>query len=164
MASKKTIEVLESIEELHNKLKSSKDFQVQKRIQCLILLKKNRFAKRTRLADHLCIGYSTLKRWLSDYRENGLTGYLHLGSANGRPTVISEEIHQALERKVNDSIDSFRSYQEAYLWVQKEFGVEINYQTLRGHMVRNMGTKLKVPRKSHYKKDEQAIEAFLKTT
>lgn len=164
MASKKIIEIIESVEELHKSLKLSKDFQVQKRIQCLILLKENRFKKRTDLADYLCIGYSTLKRWLKDYRENGLSGYLQLGSANGRPTVISEEIHQALEKKVNDSIDSFRSYQEAQLWVKDEFGEDIHYQTLRGYMIRNMGTKLKVPRKSHYKKDEQAIEAFLKTT
>ena len=85
-------------------------------------------------------------------------------SANGRPTVISEEIHQALEKKVNDSIDSFRSYQEAQLWVKDEFGEDIHYQTLRGYLIRNMGTKLKIPRKSPYKKDEQAIEAFLKTT
>ena len=30
-------------------------------------------------------------------------------------------------------------------------------------MIKHFMTKLKVPRKSHYKKDEQAIEAFFKT-
>ena len=31
-------------------------------------------------------------------------------------------------------------------------------------MVTHFKTKLKSPRKSHYQKDEQAIEAFFKTT
>ena len=40
----------------------------------------------------------------------------------------------------------------------------ISYTTLRNYMITNFKTKLKSPRKSHYKKDEQAIEAFKKTT
>lgn len=163
MATKKAILVTQSIEELRMELRSNRDFQVQKRIKCLILLKENRFKRRIHLADHLCIGYSTLKRWLHDYREKGLSGYLDLGKANGRPTVIPEQTHKALEEKVNDSEGSFGSYLEAQLWVRENFGIDINYQTLRAYMIRNMGTKLKVPRKSHYKKDGQAIEAFLKT-
>lgn len=164
MAIKKAIVVAESIEDLRDKLKSTRDFQVQKRIVCLILLKENRFKRRTQLADHLCIGYSTLKRWLKEYREDGLEAYLHLGSANGRPTVISPELHKVLQEKVNDPLASFHSYRDVWLWVNNDYGEAIAYQTIRQYLIRNMGTKLKVPRKSHYKKDEQAIEAFLKTT
>jgi len=31
-------------------------------------------------------------------------------------------------------------------------------------MIKHFKTKLKSPRKSHYKKDQQAVNAFLKTT
>ncbi len=41
---------------------------------------------------------------------------------------------------------------------------EINYHTLRSFMITNFDTKLKQPRKSHYKKDEEAFEAFKKTS
>ena len=39
----------------------------------------------------------------------------------------------------------------------------MKYNTLRTYLIRHFGTKLRMPRKSHYKKDEQAIEAFKKT-
>ena len=48
--------------------------------------------------------------------------------------------------------------------VLKNYSVEINYHTLRSFMIVNFGTKLKQPRKSHYKKDEEAFEAFKKTS
>ncbi|MGY0408373.1 MAG: hypothetical protein ACWIPJ_08480 [Polaribacter sp.] len=40
----------------------------------------------------------------------------------------------------------------------------MKYNTLRTYLIRHFKTKIKVPRKSHYKKDDQAIEAFFKTS
>ena len=54
-------------------------------------------------------------------------------------------------------------YQDAQRWVLENFATDINYHTLRDYMKKHFNTKLKVPRKSHIKKDEQAEENFLKT-
>jgi transposase len=42
--------------------------------------------------------------------------------------------------------------------------IEKKLNTVRAFMIRNFGTKLKTPRKSHYKKDEVAFDAFKKTS
>lgn len=53
-------------------------------------------------------------------------------------------------------------YNDAVIWVRNKHNIDINYHTLRSFMIVNFGTKLKQPRKSHYKKDEQAFETFKK--
>lgn len=164
MASKKTITVVESSSSLEALLRSSRDFQTQKRIQCLLLLKQGRFTKRQELSNYLCIGCSTLKRWLNTYRDKGIEAYLHKADRSGRPSRFSEELHDGLKEKVHNSTGSFNSYLEAKRWVKEQYNQDIPYQTLREYLIRNFKTKLKSPRKSHYKKDEQAIEAFKKTS
>jgi len=77
--------------------------------------------------------------------------------------VINSEIHKALAVKLNDSEEPLLGYRDAVLWVNNKYDLEIKYNTLRTYLIRHFKTKLKSPRKSHYKKDEQAIEAFLKT-
>ena len=58
----------------------------------------------------------------------------------------------------------YKGYNNAVLWIQQEFGYEIKYHTVRSFMIRNFGSKLKTPRKSHYKKDEVAFDTFKKTS
>ena len=120
--------------------------------------------KQEYIANHLCIGYSTLKRWYRSYRINGLTAFLRVVPTGVRKSVVSKEIHEALKEKLNDSSNPLLGYWHAVLWIESTFNVSINYQTIRKYMIKHFKTKLKVPRKSHYKKDNQAIEAFLKTT
>ena len=40
--------------------------------------------------------------------------------------------------------------------------MNINYHTLRYHLIKHSEAKLKTPRKSHVKKDDRVIDAFLK--
>ena len=54
-------------------------------------------------------------------------------------------------------------YWDAQKWVFDKYGVEIKYQRIREYLIQHFGTKLKVPRKSHYRKDVEAEKAFLKT-
>ena len=42
--------------------------------------------------------------------------------------------------------------------------VAVKYHWLSAYMIKCFKTKLKSPRKSHYKKDDQAVKAFLKTS
>ena len=81
-----------------------------------------------------------------------------------KASIISKEIHKKLSDKLNDSANPLKGYWEAQQWVRDNFGLEIKYNTLRTYLIRHFKTKIKTPRKSHYKKDDQAIEAFLKTS
>ncbi len=47
-------------------------------------------------------------------------------------------------------------YWHAVSWVKGNFNQDINYQTLRSYLIRHFQTNKKNPRKSHYKKDDEA--------
>jgi len=88
---------------------------------------------------------------------------LDIASGGLRKRSSLEVIHKELEDKLNNSRDPLLGYWGAVSWVRDNFGIEVKYNTLRTYLIRNFKTKLKSPRKSHYKKNEQAIEAFKKT-
>ncbi len=81
-----------------------------------------------------------------------------------RSKIVTDQIHEALAQRVNSSSNPFLGYWEAQAWVEQEYGVQMTYHWIRKYLIQHFKTKLKSPRKSHNKKEEQAIEAFLKTT
>lgn len=129
----------------------------------MIHTKESKFKGQLELANHLGVDYATVKRWLKQYREKGLTSLTQMKSGGKRPSVISSELHNKLSEKLNDSNNPLLGYWDAVLWVKSNHGIDLKYTTLREYLIRHFKTKLKEPRKSHYKKDEQAIEAFKKT-
>lgn len=157
------IEIKETAEFLQKLYSKEKDHRIRARLKCLILTKNQRFSSQYQLANHLSVDYATVKRWLKQYREEGLESLTQLNSGGKRKSVISEEVHQSLAQKVNDSNQPLLGYWDAVLWVKKKHNLDVKYNTLRTYLIRHFKTKLKSPRKSHYKKDDQAIQAFLKT-
>jgi len=129
----------------------------------LILIKESKLKGQLEVATHLGVDYATVKRWLKQYKEEGLDSLLKLKSGGKRKSVITADIHKSIEKKLNDSKEPLLGYWDAVLWIKEKHNLDINYHTLRDYLIRHFKTKLKSPRKSHYKKNEQAIEAFLKT-
>lgn len=78
--------------------------------------------------------------------------------------IITPEIHSGLSQRVHDSHNPFLGYWDAQNWVKQEYDLDIKYQRMREYLIQHFSIKLKTPRKSHYKKDEQAEKAFLKTS
>jgi len=164
MARQSKIEIKESLESLQNLYRKEKNHRIRTRIKCLILLKEKRFTNQLQLSLHIGVDYATVKRWLKQYKEEGLDSLIILKSGGKRRSVIDAKIHESLSIKLNDSNEPLLGYWDVVLWVKANHGVEIKYNTLRTYLIRHFQTKLKAPRKSHYKKDEQAFEAFKKTT
>ena len=156
-------DIEESLLELKNLRLKQPTLPKQKRVDCLIQLKTSKFKTRQELANHLGIHIRTQERWLAQYKTGGIASYIS-DEPQIRPSkIITPEIHDALESKVNSSDSPFLGYWEAQQWVEDTFNVQIKYHWLRKYLITHFKTKLKSPRKSHYKKDEQAIEAFFKT-
>ncbi len=163
MPTQSKITVTETPQALKNLLQASTNHWVKLKIRSLLLLQSGKLKRQKDIASHLSIGYSTIKEWYRDYSQNGIDTFLII-KAKGKPkSLISSEVHEALKLKLNNSNDPLLGYWDAVLWVKKHYQLDIKYATLRKYMITHFGTKLKSPRKSHYKKDEQAIEAFLKT-
>ena len=157
------LEITESISELKKIQKKQISIKAERRVICLILLKSKKFPKQELLADYLGIGRQCLVHWLSLYRKLGIEGILLSPSRTKPSKIITKEVHQGLSVKVNDAKNPLLGYWDAQRWVKEEFGVEVTYHWLRVYMIKNFKTKLKSPRKSHIKKDEQAAESFFKT-
>jgi transposase len=163
MSHASSIIIKETKEELLSAYHKQKNSRIKLKVKALILFQEGNYKKQEDLAMHLCIGYSTLRLWLRKYRDEGLKTYLKV-PARGKPKcLVTSDLHRALEDKLKDSGNPLQSYLEAVEWVKEEHGIKLGYHALRKYMIKHFKTKLKVPRKSHYKKDEQAIEAFFKT-
>ena len=83
---------------------------------------------------------------------------------NKQSKIITSEIHLGLSQRVNDPLNPFLGYWDAQIWVNETYGIDIKYQRIREYLKQHFKTKLKSPRKSHYKKNVEAEKAFLKTT
>ena len=164
MGKRAEISITESLSELNYKYKKCKDYRKRLRIMSLILTKEKKYKSREELSDFLGVSPKTLYSWTMVYKEFGIEKMLVISNGGKRREVVPRRIHKDLEAKLNNSTDPLLSYNEAVEWVKKEFNIELKYNTLRMYLNRNFGSKLKSPRKSHYKKDDQATKAFKKTT
>ncbi|MCT4603713.1 MAG: helix-turn-helix domain-containing protein, partial [Marinifilum sp.] len=70
------IQIRETESELCCAYRKTKDLRTKLRIKALILFKEGNFQKQEDLALHLCIGYSTLRRWLKKYTDEGFEKYI----------------------------------------------------------------------------------------
>lgn len=164
MGRQSNIIIKESLKDLTELLKKESNPKLKLRLKCLIYTKEKKYATQTILATHIGIDYSSLKRWLKLYKEEGLASYLRIKSGGNKASIITPEIHQKLEEKLHDSSNPLKGYWEAQQWINTNFGLAMKYNTVRTYLIRHFKTKIKTPRTSHYKKDEQAIEAFFKTS
>ena len=164
MGKQAEIYIKESLSELKSLYKKTKNSRKKLRILSLILTKENKFNTREHLAIHLGVDAKTLYKWTKTYNKFGLQQMLIISSGGKRRETVPSKIHNDLEKKLHNSKSPLLGYTDAVEWVKNEFNIDLNYHTLRSYMIRHYGTKLKTPRKSHYKKDEKAFETFKKTS
>jgi hypothetical protein len=164
MAIAKDFAIKESISESNLLRKQQLNFKFEKRIIWLLETKKNRFKTRKLLTDYLDINSRTGERWTQKYINSGISRLLSDAPKNIKLRIATPEIHAGLSKRVYSSENPFLGYWDAVQWGEKEYNVEIQYHNLRKYLIQHFKTKLKTPRKSHYRKDDKAVEAFLKTT
>ena len=163
MGKRAYLEVTESLSELNQLRLKQKNLRLEKRIKCLMDIKTERFDTRQELADYLSVHIRTMERWLANFKTGGIVSMLTEKPKKKGSKIISQEIHIGLEQRVNDPHNPFLGYWDAHQWVLSNYGVAVKYQRIREYLIQHFSTKLKVPRKSHYKKDDEAEKAFLKT-
>ena len=129
----------------------------------MVAIKTKRFKTRKSLSDYLGVTVRTSERWSQKYITKGLDGLLSDEPKNLKSRIITPEIHAGLSKRVNDPHKPFLGYWDAQQWVNTTYEVDVKYQRIREYLKQHFKTKLKSPRKSHYKKDPEAEKAFLKT-
>jgi len=164
MPKKISVLVLESEKELQLLLNKSTTDRVRGRLKALLLLKKGTISYQSELAAKLGFNEKTIRDWLKHYEKEGLSNFLKIRVGGNRKSVLTQEIILFLEEQLNNPQTTITSYVELQQLICETFKEDINYKTLYNYCTRVFKSKLKVSRKSHYKKDDQAIEVFKKTT
>lgn len=166
MSAPKSIQVKESISELKKLLKSVPRL-IFPRIRMLLEIKKYEssggISKRI-LADSIGVNHNSIQTWRTLYLKGGIEQLIKYTKNEGRPTILTNEEHEAIKSKLNDSKNGLRGYVELLDWVERTFKKEIKYNTLLKYTNREFGASVKVARKSHVKKDPEAVSAFKKTS
>lgn len=96
------------------------------------------------------------------YREHGYESLLKHNQGGKRREAIDAKTHKAIEKRLLSPTNGFTSYKQLQEWVDEHYIKDIKYITLLKYVQTKFGAKLKVARKSHIKKDIEALEAFKK--
>lgn len=132
-----------------------------KAIQMLILLKQKGPLSKDDLAGMTGASTQSIHTWRTIYRKSGIEALLQENRGGHKKAAISGKIHQQLSKRLTDPKGGFRSFVEIQQWLQKEFGIEMEYHAVNKYVKRKFGARLKVSRKSHVQKSP-ADEAVFK--
>ena len=161
MAGTFHIQVTESAEELKARL-GRVPVYLRCRVKMLSLIAGGTTAVGT-LCAKLGVSGPALKEWKTKYRSGGIEALLCEGRGGDKRSGITAAQKQQIADKISNPEDALHSYGEAQAWLKTEMGIEKEYHALNKYLKRNWGTKLKVGRKSHVKKDEAAVAVFKKS-
>lgn len=165
MALPLQIKIKETIKELRV-LQRQKGELISKRLYMLIEIKKHEktgISKRD-LSTLTGINHNSIGKWRKMYNSGGLQPLLKHGRLGGyKKSVVSPEDHKQIEKILNNPKNGIRGYVELLEWVSKELSKDMKYITLLKYTQRHFGSKIKVARKSHVKKDDFLVESFKKT-
>ena len=156
---KESIKELRILQRQHGEL-------IGKRMRMLIVIKqheKTGISKRD-LSALTGINHNSIVKWRQMYNREGIHPLLTHGRIGGfKKSVVSKEEHQAIAKVLNNPKNGIRGYVELLEWVSKELSKDMKYITLLKYAQRHFGSKIKVARKSHIKKDDLLIDSFKKT-
>jgi transposase len=159
------ITVKESIQELRSLQRKNGEL-IGKRLLMLIEIKKHEktgISKRD-LSRLTGINHNSIVKWRNQYNDSGIAPLLTHGRIGGfKKSVITKEEHKKIAKKLNDPNNGIRGYSELLEWVNKELSKDMKYITLLKYTERHFGSKIKVARKSHVKKEDLAVDRFKKT-
>jgi transposase len=160
MAATFHIKVTESAQQLKDHQRTVAVY-MRPRIKMLTLIAKGMTTVST-LCAKLGISSPTLRDWKNRYHHGGIEALLREKRGGDKRSGISAAQKQLIAQKLSNPHDAFRSYGEAQAWLKTALGIHKEYHALNKYLKNNFGTKLKVGRKSHVKKDQAAIAVFKK--
>jgi transposase len=166
MAFPKRFVIEEDLTTLRKALQCSRNEMTRKRLRTLIIYKQHEEEgiSKNQVAARTGIDPASALKWRNAYIEGGLSGLLSHGRKSNRNGAISPDQREALRAKLHDPQNGLRGYTELLEWFNGQFGTQLKYHAMNKYVKRNFGAQCKVARKSHVKKDPDAVAAFKKTS
>lgn len=154
-------DIKESLDELYAKLHKERKSEVKNRIVMLILIKEGKTRTRKAVAKRIGVHRNTIRVWLSKYEAGGLDALFQINSP-GAPSgqrSLSDEVLAPLKRRLAETT-GFVSYIQLQRWLKETYDFSIKYKTLHRIIRYELKAKLKIPRRSHEKKNDAEEAAF----
>lgn len=155
------IAIAETVNDLRNRLQSATSASSKERLQMLYLLRMGKVDSRQELANLLARDKSTITRWLTKYKSDGLVGLLEVKQAPGKPALITSSVLEKLKERLKQP-QGFGSYEEVQRWLEEKHGLKAAYKTVHKTVRYKLQARLKVPRPCSVRKDAEAQEQFKK--
>ena len=161
------IPVKETLAEL-KKLYRQQPLMMQPRLKMLIVMKQSeeKGISKRELMERVWVCSQSIHNWRSSYRTGGMEALLSNGRKGkaGKPSVFTKQEHQKIANKLGDPKNGLAGFVELQQWIEEEFNKEVKYNTIVKYAIRHFGASVKTARKSHVKKDAQAVSTFKKTS
>lgn len=156
------IEIASSAAQLRELAKRQENPIVKERIQSLYWLKTNQVESVNQIAVLTGRHRTTVSRWLSGYRSEGLKALLEVGKSSGRRKALAPAIQEKIQEELTDP-EGFTSYGEIQKWLEVVHDLKVSYTVVYKLVRYQLKAKLKVPRPVNIKQEEEAREGFKKT-
>jgi len=161
MPKKINISIKEDINYLNKSYSKARSRLAQDRIKTLLLVSEKKYHFQSDIAKKLGRNEKTVRDWLKLYATEGFSSLIKVKSGGNNRRTLSDDVINLIGQKVTDPTTTITSYVELQLLLEVQTNQKVAYGALYSHCRRKFKTKLKVARKSHYKKDPNA-EAFFK--
>jgi transposase len=154
-------DIKESLDELYTKLHKERVAEVKRRIYMLVLIKEGKTSTRKAVARRIGVHRNTIRDWLGKYEKGGLDALIQIKSPGAPPGQRSfpAEVLASLKKRLSEST-GFVSYVQLQTWLKETYDFFIKYKTLHRIIRYELKAKLKVPRRSHEKKNGAEEAAF----
>ena len=152
--------IKESEEELKQLEKEYRGTQVYPRIQMLRVLKSGKVKSHPACAEELGYSLGCIEKWYRLYKASGLLGLVALGKRPGRPSRLTPEAWEGLEKELESG--KIRRLQDAVDYLNTQYGIEYASPEGMSYIFKKFRVKLKTGRPRHRRKDEAAGLLFKK--
>lgn len=157
--------IKESISELRAHLRKSGEL-IGKRLRVLIEIKRHEESGISKRALSKLTGanHNSIDKWRKMYLAGGISAILTHDRKGHSRSLFSALEHKQLSNLLKNPKNGIVGYTELLVWVKRNLGKVVSYQSLRNYCKKHFDTKIKTARKSHIKKDEVAVENLKKTS
>lgn len=139
---------------------------VSKRLSVLLAFKRHELegiSKRS-LAVETGFDPNSIQSWRNLYIKGGIEALMAHNNRGYKPNQISSSQESVLKAILHDPENGFVGYIELLSWFNETYKMEVKYHTFRSFIIRKFKSKIKVARKYHAKKNQEAVDTFKKTS
>jgi transposase len=165
MSYSKIFPIKESVSEI-KKLQRKSTAIISKRLNALLVFKRYEATGISKLmaSKETGINQNSIQTWRSLYIKGGIDALIKHKNNGYKPSKINIEQEAELKKIMHNPENGFVGYIELQVWFNETYKMNVEYNTFRNFIVRKFKSKIKVARKYHAKKDQEAVDTLKKTS